>query len=90
MKTYVNFYFQQGYDCCSQSVISFHYISPSQMYVFDYLMYHVKLSTQLPRKLDFEEIKRHLNVTSSLSNSTIKSDSKEIISNSDEISTESG
>lgn len=57
----------QGEDCCSTSIVSFHYITPNQMYMFDFLFYHVKVMTthsgELPRKLDFEEIKLRLKET---------------------------
>ncbi|XP_048760150.2 glycoprotein-N-acetylgalactosamine 3-beta-galactosyltransferase 1-like isoform X2 [Ostrea edulis] len=33
---------QKGLGCCSDYSISFHYMSPSDMYLMDYLLYHLK------------------------------------------------
>ena len=32
----------QGPDCCSDYAVSFHYVPPNMMYVFDYLVYQLK------------------------------------------------
>ncbi|KAK7601001.1 hypothetical protein V9T40_008442 [Parthenolecanium corni] len=39
---YIYYPSEEGLNCCSDTAVSFHYISPTDMYVFDYFLYHLR------------------------------------------------
>lgn len=59
---YIYYDQKEGMDCCSDYAISFHYVSPNQMYVLEYLIYHlrpyglVNFHQPLPKKSIVTEI----------------------------------
>ncbi|KAG5668500.1 hypothetical protein PVAND_016439 [Polypedilum vanderplanki] len=68
---YIYYEAKEGMDCCSDNAISFHYVSPNQMYVLEYLIYHlrpyglVQFDQPLPKKISLSEISEeaHKNAT---------------------------
>ncbi|KAK9883004.1 hypothetical protein WA026_001217 [Henosepilachna vigintioctopunctata] len=39
---YIYYESKEGLNCCSDNAVSFHYVSPNQMYVLEYLIYHLR------------------------------------------------
>lgn len=39
---YIYYEAKEGMDCCSDNAVSFHYVTPNQMYVLEYLIYHLR------------------------------------------------
>lgn len=40
--SYIYYPFNEGLECCSDNLISIHYVDPQNMYLLEYLVYHVK------------------------------------------------
>ncbi|XP_032584854.1 glycoprotein-N-acetylgalactosamine 3-beta-galactosyltransferase 1 isoform X1 [Drosophila mojavensis] len=52
---------ETGKDCCSNYSIAFHYITPGRMYLFDFLLYHLRIfgrnyEEQQPARLTNDEV----------------------------------
>lgn len=64
-----------GLDCCSDTSICFHYVTPSEMYLLEYLIYNVhpfamakNLTEKLPRKFKIQEIIQSSDIESNATN----------------------
>jgi glycoprotein-N-acetylgalactosamine 3-beta-galactosyltransferase len=67
-------YYQKnvGINSASDTAISFHYVIPVEMYILDYLLYHIhpygvvgKTDVQLPKKISISELLKTLNLNKS-------------------------
>lgn len=54
-------YYGQGFECCSSEPISFHYVNPSKMYLYDALLYNI-----WPYGMKYKEIQVKKNVKSNV------------------------
>jgi len=43
VKTYDRYKMKKGFQCCSKHSISFHYVVPTEMMAYEYLIYHLKV-----------------------------------------------
>ncbi|XP_060660114.1 glycoprotein-N-acetylgalactosamine 3-beta-galactosyltransferase 1-like [Drosophila nasuta] len=85
--SYMFYKTDDGLDCCSDNAVSFHYVSPAQMYVMDYLIYHLKpygvvrSHSRLPDKLQVGEFLPSPEMVTDASNEDSMDDEDDVIGN---------
>ncbi|RZC36148.1 Fringe domain containing protein, partial [Asbolus verrucosus] len=65
---YIYYESKEGMDCCSDNAVSFHYVTPNQMYVLEYLIYHLRpygISYHVEMPSELLELGNHEKTTSS-------------------------